>query len=135
MPVQDVDSLAVVAADNQLVVGGGGDPGGREAGQATAPAAELFLEGVRVRRDAHGPLGQPKSYRRFVVKCPNKAHRENGRACTRSRTLSADVALDNVVLAQLGVWLSRAHDISSRRGHMDFAPPAEEVAAYAARLR
>ena len=80
--------------------------------------------GVKVKREAHGVLGQPKAYRRFVVDCPNRAHRENGRPCKRTRTFSEDVGKDLVVLAKIGVWLSRAHSIGSRQSHRDFEPSA-----------
>ena len=90
--------------------------------------------GVKVKRDAFGVLGQPGSYRRFVVHCPNRDHRANGRVCTRSRTYNDEIDKDGLVLAQLGVWLSKSHSIATREDHKAYAPSPEEVAAYALRL-
>ena len=94
----------------------------------------MFLEGVKVRRDAHGPLGQPGSYRRFVAHCPNPDHRANGKPCTRSRTYTDEIDADDLVLARLGAWLSKSDSIATREAHKAYVPPPEEVAAYAARL-
>ena len=134
MPLSDAAPLPVVDAGAAEVAGEAvtGRPRGRS--QAAAKAGTLFLEGVKVKMGAHGVLGQPGSYRRFVVRCPNPDHRANGKACTRSKTYTDEIDADDLVLARLGVWLSKSNSIATREAHKAYAPSPEEVAAYATRL-
>ena len=68
----------------------------------------VLLEGVEVHEEAHGPCGQPGSYRRLVVMCPGHA----GKRCKCRKTRSFSERLgkqsglgDLEPYAFLGLWL------------------------------
>ena len=86
-----------------------------------------ILEGVKVKVNKHGVLGQPGSYERVVGKCPK---------CKVERQRSFSVNLENGLgelepYAYVGVWLRRRRGFASPDEHKAYKPSPAEVEEYA----
>ena len=148
---QQAGCSAIVAADAEAsaasfpneaqpqAAGSGAVVAVADSGGGVADREERFfaiLEGVQVRQDGFGVLGQPGTYRRLVVKCPH--HGSKSSLCGSSRKFDLK---DKKVLASglgdlepyafLGCWLAKASDYASKKEHGQYRPTVAETQAYA----
>ena len=107
------------------------DPAPR-AEAAHAGGDEIWMEGVQVKREVRGVMGEPGGHRTFRVRCHT---RKGPPHCTRSKVMDKHDPTDITPLAYIGVWLSRAESFETREAHMAFKPSADEVNSYIAERR
>ena len=103
---------------------------------ASSAGSEIVVEGVRVRLDAHGVIGQPKSYRRVQInECP--WHKAPGTRCFQRHLRrnfdtkeSRDSGLgDNEPYAFIGAWIRAGQGMTPEQ-HGAYRPSRADVLAY-----
>jgi hypothetical protein len=131
---QLVESPDAASVDRPAPAFAGGAASGSASAEAAVvsapddePAVPIVLEGVELRYQKSGVLGQPQAFRRWSAKCNEHAK------CTLTRNIGVKTTKNfgpDEPIAYVGAWLASANLFPSAAEHAQHKPSTADVEEY-----